>query len=414
MSNQNHCFVHFSNNLVQFARKIWLFERICDILSKIFEEQEMQKILKQWQFCQEIIKITLSDTTTYEYKKVIIHPVCIKNQVLWQIEKHTADKVYHSNVTANAVQEFLSDFGGQFRQITFYYPDKTIIFAKRGYTYHAKTTEVALAARTQVHNREKHYILAEGDQIPAFVDLGIFNSDYTIAKTKFDKFKQINRFVEILDEAIKDEPRDEFVVLDFGCGKSYLTFIIYYYLTQVRHIKAKIIGYDLKEDVVDKCNQIAQKYGYDNLKFYVNDVSKGALYEGKIDMIVTLHACDTATDYALDYAIKNEVKYIFSVPCCQHEINQQIAPNGDYDILLKHGLIKERFSALLTDAIRAEILSQHGYTVDLLEFVDFANSPKNILFRAKKTTKSKPQNFDIAAICARYGFEQTLFKLTQK
>ena len=261
------------------------------------------------------------------------------------------------------------------------------------------------------HNRQKQYILSEGTPIPALIDLGIFNSNYEIIKSKFDKFKQINRFIEIIDDSFKTTNKDEITILDFGCGKSYLTFIVYYYFTYIKNIKATIIGYDLKADVVENCNKIATKYGYNNLKFFVNDVTNDKLFEGNIDMIITLHACDIATDYALFFAIKNNVKNIFSVPCCQHEINNSISKGGDYDILLKHGLIKERFSALLTDSIRAEILHESGYHVDVLEFVDFTHSPKNLMLRATKVAKGFKPNFDIEKLTKQYKFNQTLYNL---
>ena len=214
-------------------------------------------------------------------------------------------------------------------------------------------------------------------------ELGIFTKENKIVNQMYDKFKQINRFVEIIDDEFKNSNLKEITILDFGCGKSYLTFLIYHYFVNIKKIKANIIGYDLKKEVVENCNNLAKKYNCTGLKFVVSDVKKDKLFEGKIDMVVTLHACDTATDYALNFAIKNKAKYIFSVPCCQHEINLSIKQGGDYDLLLKHGIIKERFSALLTDSIRAEILSASGYSVDMLEFVDFAYSPKNIMIRAK-------------------------------
>jgi hypothetical protein len=191
-----------------------------------------------------------------------------------------------------------------------------------------------------------------------------------------------------------------------------LTFIIYYFFSEVKKKNVKIIGYDLKKDVVEDCNRIAEKYGYNNLKFVVSDVTKDVLYDEHIDMVISLHACDVATDFALDYAIKKNVKYIFSVPCCQHEVNKSIKKGGDLDILLKHGLIKERVSALLTDSIRAGILEDMGYNVDVLEFVDFSHSPKNIMIRAKKTKKETEKNRkQIEELQQKYGFLQTLYSL---
>ena len=182
-----------------------------------------------------------------------------------------------------------------------------------------------------------------------------------------------------MDDELKNYNKKQIKILDFGCGKSYLTFILYYYCVYIRGIDATIIGYDLKTDVVENCNKIAEKYGYTNLKFEIGDVKKEREQFNNVDMIISLHACDTATDYALFYAIKYNVKYIFSVPCCQHQINSSIKGFGDYELLFKDGIIKERFSALLTDAIRAQVLRENGYSVDMIEFIDFAHSPKNIM-----------------------------------
>ena len=183
-------------------------------------------------------------------------------------------------------------------------------------------------------------------------------------------------FIELVDDAFRAYGRDEITILDFGCGKSYLTFVLYYYFAVKRGVRAKIIGYDLKEDVVEHCNEVAARYGYSDLHFVVADVTRDVLYREHIDMLVTLHACDVATDYALHYAISRGVEHIFSVPCCQHEVNKTIQKGGDFDILLSHGLFQERFSALLTDAIRAAVLEDEGYDVDVIEFIDFAHSPK--------------------------------------
>lgn len=262
------------------------------------------------------------------------------------------------------------------------------------------------------HNREKEYILREGESIPALVDLGVFTQDYKIVRSKYDKYKQINRFIELIDDEFRRMDRDRITILDFGCGKSYLTFILYYYFAVKKGVKARIIGYDLKADVVEHCNAIAKKYGYEDLEFRVADVKRDALYAEPVDMLVTLHACDTATDYALYYAISHNVKYIFSVPCCQHEINSQIRKGGELDVFLRHGIIKERMSALLTDSIRAELLEDRGYSVDMIEFIDFEHSPKNIMLRAVKGKAPGSAGTENArALAERYGFKQTLLEL---
>ena len=190
----------------------------------------------------------------------------------------------------------------------------------------------------------------------------------------------------VSNRVFKNSNLKEITILDFGCGKSYLTFLIYHYFVNIKKIKAHIIGYDIKKDVVETCNKLAKKYNYTGLEFVLSDIKKDKLFSGKIDMVITLHACDTATDYALNFAIQNKAKYIFSVPCCQHEINLSINKGGELDIMLKDGIIKERFCALLTDEFRAEILRAFGYSVDMIEFVDFAHSPKNIMIRAKQTS----------------------------
>ena len=367
----------------------------------------MDKILNEIkQNDEHIIKITLSDTKS-EIKKVIIRKVEIKNKKMWQIEKFIGAQVFHENV--NNLDCASIDFN-DYNQILFTEigENKTFSKAKNGYKLKISTNTIKSVETS--HNKQRNYIINEGDNVPALVDLGVFTKDGKIIKERYDKFKQINKFIEIINDSFKNLNQKEITILDFGCGKSYLTFLVYYYFVEIKKIKATIIGYDLKADVVEHCNEIAQKYGYENLKFYVSDVKKDELFKGKIDMIITLHACNTATDYALNFAINNQVKNIFSVPCCQHEINQTIKNGGDFDLLLTDGLIKERFSALLTDAFRVEILRAKGYSVDVIEFVDFAHSPKNLMIRAKLNSTKKSIN-NLTKLKEKYQFNQTLFEL---
>lgn len=231
------------------------------------------------------------------------------------------------------------------------------------------------------HNKTKQYILTEGMIIPPLIDLGVMTSQGKIVKAKYDKFKQINRFLEIINDSISNEKTLK--IIDFGCGKSYLTFILYYFLVEIKKMNCEIIGLDLKKEVIEHCNQIAEKYQYHHLRFYEGDISTFKEKQN-IDMIVTLHACDTATDYALYYAIQMKCKYIFSVPCCHHEINLQL-DSSYYHLVNKFGILKERFSSLLTDAIRANILQYYGYKTQIMEFVSIDNSPKNLLIRAVYT-----------------------------
>ena len=214
---------------------------------------------------------------------------------------------------------------------------------------------------------------------------------------------------------MKDDGEDQIRILDFGCGKSYLTFILYYYFAVRRGMKTEIIGYDLKADVVQRCNEIAARYGYEGLHFEVADVTRDRLADTAIDMVVTLHACNTATDYALAYAVNRKVKHIFSVPCCQHEVNLSIGKGGELDLLLEHGIIKERVCALLTDSIRAAVLEDAGYAVDVIEFVDFEHSPKNLMLRARHTGKKHSGSREKAeALRDTYGFKQSLLELIPK
>ena len=368
----------------------------------------MEKILQYLTENQAgLVKIILSDTNT-ETKKIIVHKTTIKGQTKWQIERYIGAQVFHQNVDFDVV---LTLPFADYKQITVQCANKTGVFSatKSGFKLKEKQTETKQTTVAE-HNKQKQYFINEGDDVPALVDLGIFTREGKIVAAMYDKFKQINKFIEIIDSELKNYNQEQITVLDFGCGKSYLSFLVFYYFVKLRKIKAKIIGYDLKKEVVEHCNQIAKKYGYDGLEFVVSDVKKDELYNNKIDMVISLHACDTATDYALNFAIKNNVKYIFSVPCCQHEINSSISKAGDFDILRKDGLFKERFSALLTDAIRTEVLRAVGYSVDVIEFVDFAHSPKNIMLKATKNSTKKSYQA-LVDLSHKYKFKQTLLAL---
>ncbi|MBQ1966489.1 MAG: SAM-dependent methyltransferase [Clostridia bacterium] len=365
----------------------------------------------------KVKKLSMSElkNKNYEFSKITARPFKSKKGVMWQLEKSKNNQVFHQNMSEEEFLLWLSSEGKEtFRQICLTGEGVTVHYTVFPDKVKRKETGNALKVNTQSHNKEKSYILKQGENIPALVDLGVFSKELTIVKSKYDKFKQINRFIEIIDDAFGKLNKDEVTILDFGCGKSYLTFIVYYYFTEIKKVKAKVIGYDLKEDVVKNCNEIAKRYGYNDLKFYVNDVTKGELYEGNVDMVITLHACDIATDFALFHAIENNVQHIFSVPCCQHEVCSSIKKGGDFDLLLSHGLIKERFSALLTDSIRAEILKECGYEVDIIEFVDFAHSPKNLMLRCKLKKNRKPQLEAVKELTDKYGFTQKLFELIEK
>lgn len=321
------------------------------------------------------------------HSRVTVRPLTLRGKAFFQLEYQQGQKVAHRNVARGALLEtFEQELDGLFRSVTLCTETETRQYVRKtngAYKCTAKSG-AARAAVTASHNRKKEYILQEGENIPALVDLGVFTPDFKIVKAKYDKYKQINRFIELVDDAFRAYGRDEITILDFGCGKSYLTFVLYYYFAVKRGVRAKIIGYDLKEDVVAHCNEVAARYGYTDLQFVVADVSRG-------------------------------VEHIFSVPCCQHEVNKTIHKGGDFDILLSHGLFQERFSALLTDAIRAAVLEDEGYDVDVIEFIDFAHSPKNLMLRCHRTARRGIRKLaESRRLQDQYGFEQTLLSLVQK
>jgi len=349
-----------------------------------------------------------------EYKKIVVE----KKDSYYQIAKYTEKQVFHENVDTSAIAaRCFSLTDGCFGQVNAWSEEYEyyILISKKG-SATLKRTKIkgAQAASVDSHNRKKNHILEEGTPIPPLIDMGVFTKEGKVVRTMYDKFKQINRFIEMIDDSLNKVSLTEINVIDFGCGKSYLTFILYYYLTEIKKMKTRIIGLDLKADVIKHCNQVAQKYGYEGLTFEMGDIN-GYKTPFDVDMVITLHACDTATDYALYNAICWNAKMIFSVPCCQHELNAQIQTN-QFSILTDYGIIKERFSALATDAIRGKLLEYCGYKTQLLEFIDFAHTPKNILIRAikrpitPKNSREKSIN-EVDRLCQEFHFEPTLYQL---
>lgn len=324
-------------------------------------------------------------------KKVKVRPILKQGVLLFQCESHQNNQVFHENYEAERAAAVLTEYMSQFKQMQletkkFRY---TVLVSKKGKVTIQKKQQTGCVKEVDLsHNRSKKYILQEGTAVPFLQDLGVMTAEGKIVRTKFDKFRQINRFLEFIEDILPQLAEDrEVTILDFGCGKSYLTFAMYYYLHELKNVDVRIIGLDLKTDVIRHCNELSEKYGYKMLKFLEGNIAD---YTGvdEVDMVVTLHACDTATDFALDKAVGWNAKVILSVPCCQHELNGQMK-NETLGPLFKYGLIKERMAALVTDALRAEYLESCGYDAQILEFIDMEHTPKNILIRAVKTGKKK-------------------------
>lgn len=353
--------------------------------------EELRKIIIE-SLNIDFLSATLSNPKNKDgVKKVKVRPILRKDVLMFQCEAHQNNQVFHDNYEAQQASEILVKYMEEFRQMQMETKQMryTVLVSKKGKVTIQKKRQTGCVKEVDLsHNRSKNYILQEGMQVPFLQDLGVMTSEGKIVRMKFDKFRQINRFLEFVEDILPQLDKDrEVTILDFGCGKSYLTFAMYYYLHELKQYDVRIIGLDLKTDVIRHCNELSEKYGYEKLKFLEGNIAD---YTGvdEVDMVVTLHACNTATDFALDKAVGWNAKVILSVPCCQHELNEQISCET-LEPVFKYGLIKERIAALITDALRAEYLEQMGYDAQILEFIDMEHTPKNILIRAVKTGKKK-------------------------
>lgn len=352
-------------------------------------------------------------------QKAKLRPLLLRGELVFQMEEFKGKQVFHQNLSRDEALSHATRLLEQnFRQLELTSPLGTlhVLVSKKGtMTVKAKhhPQPKLLEHRPDLtHNRQKAYILEEGKPVAFLEDLGVMTADGTVVRSKYHKFRQINRFLEFIEDILPCLERDkELTIVDFGCGKSYLTFAMYYYLKELKGYQIKVIGLDLKQDVIDRCGQLAQRYGFDQLKFSYGDI---ATFEGvsQVDMVVTLHACDTATDYALAKAIGWGASVILSVPCCQHELNGQIQ-NQLLEPVLQYGLIKERMAALYTDALRAELLESWGYRTQILEFVDMEHTPKNILIRAVLQGEKKDNQNQTKEIMEFLHVQPKLYELLQ-
>jgi len=375
---------------------------------------------------ETLIRVILSNPSSKDgVIKICARPVLKNKSLLFQIEEYTKTQVFHKNLTAGDAGSYLtgklfSDTSSQtasFKNALVETQSFTanVLVSKKG-TITIKKKMNASAKQPKIslsHNRKKKYILEEGIPVPFLIDLGVMTQNGSIVNAHYDKFRQINRFLEYIEDILPSLPTGrELRILDFGCGKSYLTFAIYYYLKVLKGYPVRITGLDLKEDVIRHCNELAVKYGYDKLEFLCGDI---AYYDGcsQVDMVVTLHACDTATDYALAKAVGWGAKVILSVPCCQHELNKQMK-NDLLSPVLHYGILKERMAALITDGLRAQILEANGYRTQILEFIDMAHTPKNLLIRAVYNGHCADNKAQIDELLAAFDVNPTLYRLLCK
>ena len=375
---------------------------------------------------ETLIRVILSNPSSKDgVIKICARPMLKNKSLLFQIEEYTKTQVFHKNLTAGDAGSYLtgklsSDTSSQtasFKNALVETKSFTanVLVSKKG-TITIKKKMNASSKQPKIslsHNRKKKYILEEGIPVPFLIDLGVMTQNGNIVNAHYDKFRQINRFLEYIEDILPSLPTDrELRILDFGCGKSYLTFAIYYYLKVLKGYPVRITGLDLKEDVIRHCNELAVKYGYDKLEFLCGDI---AYYDGcsQVDMVVTLHACDTATDYALAKAVGWGAKVILSVPCCQHELNKQMK-NDLLSPVLHYGILKERMAALMTDGLRAQILEANGYRTQILEFIDMAHTPKNLLIRAVYNGHCADNKAQINELLAAFDINPTLYRLLCK
>lgn len=356
--------------------------------------EKLQFLLQEMIKNNTLIQIILSDQIVKNKKertKINIKPILIKEMIHFQFSSFKNNQVFHENVSnMDFVKKTLLLLENEFCQalICTNLQDYQVFVNRTGVSIlKKKPTKEKIITE---HNRTKNYLINEGDEVPFLVEIGIMDQNYRVLPSKYNKFKQINKFLEFIDDVVEELKKDPVIrIIDFGCGKSYLTFAMHHYLKEILHLNVSIIGLDLKEEVIEDCSKIVEKYHLDNLTFLTGDIEH---YQNlnQVSMVVTLHACDTATDAALAKAIQWGAKVILSVPCCQHEFNSQISSDL-FSGILEHGIMKERFSAMLTDVVRSDILQIHGYRTQIIEFIETTHTPKNLLIRAIKSLQTNKE-----------------------
>lgn len=388
----------------------------------MMEKNEIRELFERFVMEQPLSAVLSGQQEKNDFLKVKVRPILSGGKVLIQAEEFRGKQAFHKNLELKEASSYLTDLmehsfkqaqvetEGWTGQMLVSKKGKASVKVKKKTETVQNSTLEAAWKKGLSHNRKKRYIIEEGTAVPFLVDLGVQTKEGKIVNSRYDKFRQINRFLEFIEDILpKLDKSRENVILDFGCGKSYLTFAMYHYLKELKGYPVRIIGLDLKDDVIKKCNDLASRYGYEKLSFYTGDI---ASYEGvdHVDMVVTLHACDVATDYALEKAVRWGAKVILSVPCCQHELNAQME-NELLKPIFQYGIIKERTAALYTDALRAQILESVGYRTQILEFIDMEHTPKNLLIRAVKQGNPKDNKNELEAIMKELHIKPMLYHL---
>ena len=360
---------------------------------------ELRKSIQEDKF----IKIVFSDRQNGEFNKIIIKSLSLKNGKNIQIESFKDNKAFHKNIELDHFQEIediLKGYMENFKQILLQIENLDISFIKKKESFTKKENKNNLIKNYIEHNKKKQYILNEGDKIDFLIELGLMSTEGKILKSSYNKFRQINRYLEFIDDVIEELKSKKLInnhinVLDFGCGKLYLTFALYYYLKHYRKdLSFSIVGLDLKKDVIEFCNKLAQKLNYENLEF-LNGNIKDYDRAKEVDLVFSLHACNNATDYSLEKALSLNAKAILAVPCCHHEFFEKIQKNKNSEfyntlkIMADNGVVLDKFASLATDSFRSLALELCGYKTKMIEFIDMEHTPKNILIKA---IKSKPSN----------------------
>ena len=394
------------------------------------EKENMLSELKKYIQEEKFIKIVFSDKKDGNFSKIIIKPLSLKTGKNIQIESFKDNKAFHKNIELNNLQEIentLKEYIENFKQILLQIENLDISFMKKKERFIKKENKNNLIKNSNEHNKKKQYILNEGDKIDFLIELGLMSAEGKILKSSYNKFKQINKYLEFIDDVIEELKSKKLIdnhinILDFGCGKSYLTFALYYYLKHYRKdLSFSIVGLDLKKDVIEFCNKLAQKLNYENLEF-LNGNIKDYDKSKEVDLVFSLHACNNATDYSLEKALSLSAKAILAVPCCHHEFFEKIqkSKNSDFyntlKIMLDNGVVLDKFATLATDSFCSLTLELCGYKTKMIEFIDTEHTPKNILIKAIKSKSSnlKEKLIEYSKLKEFLGIQPLLEELTRK